>query len=93
MKIGTTISTKKALALIEKNGHKIFGSKFVKRGDGSVRSGSFRIGVRKNIQGNPRYNPKDHSILRVYDMKSGYRSIPLEGILSVTLNGSVYTVK
>lgn len=88
----TTITIKKALDLIEDNGHRIFGSKFIKRSDGSVRSGSFRIGVRKNIQGNPRYNPKDHSIFRVYDMKRGYRSIPLEGILSVTLNGRVYTI-
>ena len=87
------IKRKKAIEMMNNNGGLIFGVKFVKRSDGSVRSGSFRTGVRKNIKGNPRYNPKSHSIFRVYDMKKGYRSIPLEGILSITLNGAVYTVE
>ena len=87
------IKQSKAIEMMNNSGGLIFGARFVKRSDGSVRSGSFRTGVSKNIKGNPRYNPKSHSIFRVYDMKKGYRSIPLEGILSITLNGTVYTVE
>lgn len=87
------IKQEEAIDMMGNSGGLIFGATFFKRSDGSVRSGSFRIGVRKNIKGNPRYNPKSHDIFRVYDMKKGYRSIPFEGILSVTLNGHIYTVE
>jgi hypothetical protein len=88
------ISVSDALNLIKENGHRIFGSQFIKRSDGSVRSGSFSIAVKKNTSGGGgRYNPKKYGLLRVYDMKRGYRTIPLDGMFSLNLNGDKYSIK
>jgi hypothetical protein len=90
------ITINQALSLIKENKHRIFGSQFIKRTDGTVRSGSFSIAVKKNIKGSngsgARYNPKKHGLLRVYDMKRGYRTIPLEGMFALNLNGNKYII-
>lgn len=75
-------------------GH-IFTVRFVKRSTGEVRVMNCRKGVRKYLKGGPMaYNPDDKGLLWVFDVQhSAYRSIAIEGILSLTMDGVTYTPK
>ena len=79
--------TKEIKRLIGNRG--IFGCTFIKK-DGSIRTGSFRLGVKKNLTGiGQAYNPEESCNLIVYDMnKRGYRTIPLDRVISFTINGN-----
>jgi|2_EtaG_2_1085320.scaffolds.fasta_scaffold88074_2 hypothetical protein len=87
------IKQKKAAEMMQNSGGLIFGAKFFKRSDGSLRNGSFRTGVKKGMVGNPRYSPGNYNLLGVYDMNSGHRSIPLDRLISITIKGIVYSVE
>lgn len=80
----------------------VFGAQFVKS-DGSVRTGSFRLGVKKGLatsQGAApktsavahdrveQYDPEERGLLVVWDMnKGGYRSMYLDRIERITVRG------
>lgn len=74
---------------------RIFGAEFIKA-DGSVRTGSFRLGVKKGLApGRPgmSYNPESRGNLVVYDMnKQGYRTIKLQRLRKLTIQGHVIEV-
>lgn len=74
-----------AFAKIQNTKGRIFGATFIKRSDGSVRKGSFRLGVRKYLSGGElKYNPKDYDLISVFDMnKRGYRMIPLDAVMEL----------
>lgn len=59
---------------------------FVKRSTGEVRVMNYRLGVTKHLKGgNQGYDPKQHNLITVYDMtQRGYRSIPIDGVISIT---------
>jgi hypothetical protein len=71
---------------------KIFGCSFVKRSDGSIRTGSFRCGVYKHLHdGGLKYDPETHDLLPVFDMnKRGYRMIPIDSILEIHHKGQTW---
>lgn len=73
------------------SGH-IFAVEFIKRTDGSIREMLCRTGVTKGTHGGSMgYKPEDHGLLSVYDMqKQGFRSIPVENILHLSMNGQRY---
>lgn len=76
------------------SGH-IFAVEFIKRTDGSIREMLCRTGVTKGTHGGSMgYDPKDHGLLSVYDMqKQGFRSIPVENILHLSMGGQRYERK
>ena len=72
---------------------RIFSVTFVKRSDGTERRMTARLGVTKHLQGGERaYDASDENLIVVFDLqKKEYRAIPVEGILSMRVDGQVYT--
>lgn len=69
-------------------GSNIFGARFRKR-DGTLRTGSFRLGVHKDLTGaGLSYDPAARGNLIVYDMtKRAYRTIRLDAVEELTVRG------
>jgi len=60
--------------------------------DGTIRKMTARRGVKKNLQGNPRYNPADYNLLVVWTVgDEAYRSIKISSILEVKANGLTFS--
>lgn len=60
--------------------------------DGSLRKMIARRGVKRNIQGNPRYNPADYNLLVVWSVNDeAYRSINLNTVLEVKAAGLTFS--
>jgi hypothetical protein len=80
--------------LRKKVGTRFFGVKFVKRTNNKVRTMSCRLGVypeRKPKFQRSLTNPADHGLIKVWcaDAKN-YRSVPLDNIISLTIDGKRY---
>lgn len=73
---------------------KIFGVKFIKRTTGELREMTARMEVKSHLTGGgPAYDREAAKVLCVFDMaKAGYRSIPVEGVQSVKIEGVTYEV-
>lgn len=73
------------------DGH-IFSVTFVKRTTGELREMTCRLGVKKHLKGGEKsFSDKEKNLLTVFDMtKQGYRSIPLENIVHIKINGVEY---
>src|SRR5438445_12360288 len=89
-----TITTEQAADLIRGSGGAFFGVTFTKRTTGEVRNMQCRLGVKSYLRGGePAYNFADHNLISVYDMaKAGYRSVPVDSISQLHLNGQQYEV-
>lgn len=77
------------LEFIQQTNGRIFSIKFTKRTDGSIREMVCRTGVTSHIKGTgaPR-DWKKLDLISVFDMqKAAYRSIPVEGIFEVKVDG------
>ena len=74
-------------------GGTIFAVDFFKRSTGQLRRMNCRLGVRPHPQAArsaPRYDPKVHDLVTVYDMKiREYRAVPLENIVEIRARGKV----
>ena len=72
---------------------KIFSVEFIKRTTGELRRMTCRIGVKKHLKGGEKaYSAAQKRLLTVFDMDAkGYRSIPLEGIQSVSVGGQTFS--
>ena len=68
---------------------RIFGVVFQKRTTGKLRAMTCRLGVRKGVKGiGGSYDPDDKNLVRVYEMpQTGWKSIPIEGVRSLTVDG------
>lgn len=73
--------------------NRIFGCTFTKRSTGETRRMACRLGVTKHLKGGElAYDPAARGLVIVFDMhKRQYRTIPLEGIQSITVGGQVIT--
>lgn len=71
----------------------IFNVKFIKRTTGELRSMTCRMGVQKHLKGGAKaFNDKSKDLLTVFDMQAkGYRSIPVDGIQSLSINGQSFS--
>lgn len=71
----------------------IFSVEFIKRSNGELRKMVCRLGVKKHLRGGDKaYDAKQHNLLTVFDMeKEGYRSIPVESIQKLTVNGQAFS--
>lgn len=67
-----------------------FTVEFVKRTTGETRVLTGRTGVHKDLKGTGhKYDPAAHKLLPVYDIVNhGYRSIPVDAITRLKVNGS-----
>ena len=60
--------------------------------DGSLRKMLARRGVKKNLQGNPRYNPADYNLLVVWSVNDkAYRSIHIPSIYEIKTDGLTFS--
>lgn len=97
------ISRKLAVEKIYSTNGRTFGVTFIKRSTGEIRKGNFRLGftVGKGIKGTgPRYDFDSKNLIPVYRMNGDLsetdgqrRTIPIEGIKSVTIDGTKYDVR
>ncbi len=71
----------------------IFNVKFIKRTTGELRSMTCRLGVQKHLKGGKKgFSDKAKDLLTVFDMSAkGYRSIPMDGIQSLSVNGQSFS--
>jgi len=71
----------------------IFSVEFIKRSNGELRKMVCRLGVKKHLRGGDKaYDSKQHNLLTVFDMeKEGYRSIPVDAIQRLSVNGQTFT--
>ncbi|SET44104.1 hypothetical protein SAMN05216326_12718 [Nitrosomonas marina] len=71
----------------------IFSVEFIKRSNGELRKMICRLGVKKHLRGGDKaYNAKHHNLLTVFDMeKGGYRSIPVDAIQRLCVNGQAFS--
>lgn len=88
------ITAKEAADLLSDTKGRIFSVTFVKRTTGETRTMVARTGVAKHLKGgDAAYSFSANALLSVYDLqKKAYRSIPLDGILSLKEGGEEYTV-
>lgn len=73
---------------------KIATVRFTKRSNGELRTMRCRVGVKKHLKGGAKsYSAKAHNLLTVFDMDArGYRTIPVDGVVSVATSGQVFAV-
>lgn len=90
----TIISAKEAADLLTATEGRIFSVVFVKRTTGEQRTMTARTGVKKHLKGgDAAYSFSEKALLSVYDLqRKAYRSIPLDGILSLREGGEEYVV-
>lgn len=71
----------------------IFNVKFIKRTTGELRSMTCRMGVQKHLKGGKKgFSDKQKHLLTVFDMQAkGYRSIPVDGIQHLSINGQSFS--
>lgn len=85
------ITIHKALEFIKTREGKIFSIKFLKRTTGEERMMVCRQGVTAGLAEEPKHpglNFSIHELIPVYDMqKADYRSIPIEGIRAIKMDG------
>ena len=73
------------------NGH-VFGAKFVKK-TGGERVMNCRIGVTSKLKGGVSTTAHKPNLVTVYDMvNKGYRSINLDTLKSLTIDGKTYNI-
>lgn len=89
------ITAAKAAEMLTATEGKIFSVKFVKRSTGELREMVARTGVKAHLKGgDAAYKFADKALLSVYDLqKKAYRSIPLDGIVSLKSGGEFYEVE
>ena len=81
-----TIATREIKRLL--GNARIFGCRFIKA-DNTVRTGSFRLGVQRDLTGaGQSYDTEERGNLIVWDLnKKGYRTIPLRRVTEFTIRG------
>jgi hypothetical protein len=90
-----TITAKAAAALLTSTKGRIFSVTFIKRTTGETRTMVARTGVTAHLKGgDAAYSFSANALLSVYDLQAkGYRSIPLDAIVSLKEGGELYTVE
>lgn len=100
--VGKTTPTKEFVAqqIIEAirylAGNTIFNVVFIKRTTGEQRNMTCRLDVRKHVKGDKgtgrAYDMEGKGLIPVYDVqKRGYRTVPVDGIVSITIKGETFT--
>ena len=71
----------------------IFHVEFIKRTTGKLRRMTCRLGVQRHLKGGKKaFNDQSKNLLTVFDMNARhYRSIPVDGIRALKVNGQVFS--
>jgi len=87
--MGTITKEEAERRIRESDDGKIFTVTFVKRSTGETRVMNCRKGVKKYLRGGElKYDPSKKGLVSVFDMQAqGYRTISLEGITKISMNG------
>lgn len=88
-----TVGLIEAMAIMDtiKSNGQMFRIDFIKRSDGSIRTIVGRCGVKFAKTGDgAAYNFKDKGLISVFESCSGYRTIPVDGILGIKQGGVWY---
>ena len=89
-----TITTNEAVEKIQGTKGRVFGVTFIKRTNGEVRNGSYRLGVQRGVTGEGRkFDPSEKNLLGVFDMNNGFRFLDLNNLLSVTIGGLTFKIE
>jgi hypothetical protein len=92
------ISRRQACRLLyehkESGSSSMFAVTFIKRTTGEERTMLARFGVKSFLKGGTlAFDPEDYNLMTVFDMdKQAYRSINMEGLLSLSMGGQRYKV-
>ncbi len=88
------MTTKEAAELI-KNSNGFFTVTFKTRKTGDIRVMNARYGVEKYVKGvGALYDFDAHNLICVWDKhKKDYRSVPIEGIIELAINGEKHDIK
>lgn len=88
------IKASEILEIVARAKGRWFSCTFIKRTNGETRLMSCRRGVKKYLKGGgPAYDFASHALISVWDRhKKDYRVIPIEGVISLKVNGVVYQV-
>ena len=92
----TVVTSETAKRMVEEvSDGKVFTVTFVKRSTGLERVMNCRKGVKKHLKGGVKaYDSKKKNLVCVFDMQAGgYRSIALESIRKVAMEGKVFGVR
>lgn len=86
------MDTEQIKQLIKSSQGKFFSVKFIKRTNGQTRKMTARLGVTKYLKGGSKpFSDSVHSLITVYDCQAkGYRSIPLDAVIELKVNGVTY---
>jgi|SRR5690606_21469567 len=86
------IDAKEARQMIAETHGKIFSVEFIKRTTGELRKMTCRTEVTSKLKGGEKpYKDEDHQLVTVYDIHAeGYRTIPLEQVIRIKIDGRVY---
>lgn len=102
------ITIEKAVEFIQETEGKLFSVKFHKRGKDEDREMTCRTGVKSRLKGGVKaYDFTEKNLISVFDMnapsksvgefgekqKGDYRSIPIEGIFEIKIEGKWHKVK
>lgn len=89
-----TCTVKQAVKFVEESHGTIFQIKFVKRTTGELREMNCRTDVVSRLKGGEaNYDREEYKLLLVFDMqKQDYRTIPIEGITEIKMNGGWYEI-
>ena len=90
----TIISAKEAADLLTATEGRIFSVRFIKRTTGEERVMTARTGVKKHLKGGKAaYDAAEKDLIFVYDLSAeGYRTIALDAITALRINGEQYEV-
>lgn len=73
-------------------GNRFFRVTFIKRTTGELRNMVCRFGVTKHLTGGEqKYDAESKGLLTVFEPGKGYRSIPVDGIKEIQIDGVVYS--
>lgn len=86
------MTRQEAVDWIRATNGRLFSIKFIKRSTGSVREMTCRIGVKRDLSQDPDKSKivdfKSAALIPVFDMQAdAYKSIPVEGITEVKIDG------
>lgn len=95
MKARSTITRQEAVNRIKTSSGKFTAVVFRKRTTGELRKMVFRTGVTSHLKGGDKpYDAAEHRLITVFDaQKNAYRTIPVEGLLSIKVDGEWLTVE
>lgn len=88
----TTTQVEKILKTV--SGNTFFSVTFRKRSNpDEIRQMTCRFGVSKGVTGKGRrFEANEKGLISVYDVKNGFRMIPIEGIMEIAIKGKTYHI-